>query len=269
VNDPRIGASYRVLRRRKGWRQRDVGKAAGVSQSVVSRIEAGHIDQMTISTLRTVAGALDSMFVGEMRWKGGALERLLDERHSALVGATVATLTRYGWVSEVEVSYSHYGERGSIDIVAWHQQTATLLVVEVKTELISVEATLRKLDEKVRLAPIVRASEASGQGGPPRPPSAIGRLLVLPDTTTSRRHLARHEGVLGMALPLRGMDVRAWIRRPVGAASGVMLVPEGPGIREGNAKRGGATPHRIRRPATSTSDDAIGAIDARRGARHA
>ena len=230
-----------------------------MSQSAVSRIEAGHIDQMTVATIRAVAHALDATFAPELRWKGGALDRLLDERHAALLGAGVAILARDAWQADVEVSYSHYGERGSIDILAWHPPTATLLVVEVKTELISVEATLRKLDEKVRLAPIVSAP--SLPDGSTRRVKAVGRLLVLPKTTTSRRHLIRHSRVLDAAFPLRGTDLRAWLRRPVGAVSGVILIPEGPSTHGANAKSGGASPHRVRHQAARTADAAGQASD--------
>jgi hypothetical protein len=46
-----------------------------------------------------------------------------------------------------------FGERGSIDLLAWHESSRTLLVIELKTELTSVEETLRRHDSKVRLAP--------------------------------------------------------------------------------------------------------------------
>jgi hypothetical protein len=40
------------------------------------------------------------------------------------------------------VTFSIYGERGSIDLLAWHSETRTLLVVELKSELTSIEETL-------------------------------------------------------------------------------------------------------------------------------
>jgi ribosome-binding protein aMBF1 (putative translation factor) len=39
LNDQRFGAIVRVLRVRRRWRQVDLARRAGVSQSVVSRIE--------------------------------------------------------------------------------------------------------------------------------------------------------------------------------------------------------------------------------------
>lgn len=99
MNDPRLGSAYRALRRRRGWRQRDLGSVADLSQPVISRLESGHIDEITVGTLRAVAKALDARIEVDLRWQGGALDRLLDERHAALVGKTIATLGRRAWVT--------------------------------------------------------------------------------------------------------------------------------------------------------------------------
>jgi Holliday junction resolvase-like predicted endonuclease len=62
------------------------------------------------------------------------------------------TLADAGWEVRAEVSFSSYGERGAIDLLAWHPETRTLLVIEVKTEIGAVESTLRVHDMKWRLA---------------------------------------------------------------------------------------------------------------------
>lgn len=82
------------------------------------------------------------------RWRSGSVP---DARHAQLVGMAVNLLRSLGWEVEVEVTYSSFGERGSIDILAWWPFARIALVVEIKSEPASVEATLRKLDEKVRL----------------------------------------------------------------------------------------------------------------------
>ncbi len=117
-----------------------------------------------------------------------------------------------------EVSYSVFGERGSIDLLAWHDPSRTLLVVEIKTELASIEATLRKLDEKVRLARAV-AGERFGWR-----PLAIAHLLVLPAASTPRRQVQRHAAVLDRAFPARGAVVRQWLTSPAGSIGGLMFV---------------------------------------------
>jgi len=152
VHDLQLGASIRALRRRRGWRQSDLAAAAGVSQTLVSSIERGHLDGVTIATLRRVMAGLDARLELGVRWRGGSLDRLVDERHASLVGRVVEILRSAGWLVRVEASYSHFGERGSVDVLAFYEPSGTMLVVEVKSELTSIEATLRKLDEKVRLA---------------------------------------------------------------------------------------------------------------------
>lgn len=107
------------------------------------------------------------MLLLDVRWRAGALDRLLDEDHSAVVGALAELLGKLGWEVQLEVTYSVYGERGSYDILAWHRPTRTLLVIEVKTDVVSVEATLRKLDEKTRLAKSAGKTSAGTYG--PRP----------------------------------------------------------------------------------------------------
>ncbi len=153
MDDRHVGRLVRVLRIRLGGRQVDIAERAGVSQTVVSLVERGHLDAMPLQRLRRVLGAVGASVELQVRWRGGEIDRVLDEAHAALVGAVARELTRLGWTVVPEVSYAHFGEYGSIDLLAWHEATATLLVVEVKTELTSIEQLLRRHDAKVRLGP--------------------------------------------------------------------------------------------------------------------
>ena len=116
--DVRIGARFRALRHRLGWRQADVAKRAGVSAGVVSLVECGRLERVSLAKLRSIAQALDADFVIQLRWRGGDLDRLLDEGHATMVGVVAKLLKSSGWLVRVEVSYSVYGERGSIDVLA-------------------------------------------------------------------------------------------------------------------------------------------------------
>jgi transcriptional regulator with XRE-family HTH domain len=238
--DERFGRSIRVLRRRQGLRQVDVAGRASVPQSTVSLIERGRIDGLQVRTVRAVARAVDATWDPAVRWRGGELDRLLDEAHAGLVGRAVADITRLGWEMRAEVSYAVYGERGSIDLLGWHPPARLLLVVEVKTALTSIEETLRRHDTKVRLAQRI-ADERFGW-------RAVGTaaVLVLPDSSTARRQVGRHDAVLRAAYPLRGDDLRAWLRQPRARASGILFLPA---IARGAAIRSGATPLRVRQPA--------------------
>jgi transcriptional regulator with XRE-family HTH domain len=221
VDDHRIGRSLRALRLRAGLRQADVAKRAGVSQSLISAIEAGWCSTVTVATLRRVFQAVGAGFDGQVMWRGPALDRLVDARHAALVDSAASRLSRFGWEVLPEVSYSEFGERGSIDILGWRLEERAVVVEEVKSDVTRMEETLRKLDEKVRLVGEKLALDRLGWR-----PRIVGRVLVLPDTDRARRQVRSHAVVFDAALPARGPAVRAWLRRPVGSIAGVLFVAD-------------------------------------------
>ncbi len=215
MDDVRLGRRFRALRHRLGWRQSDVGAKAGVSQDLVSLVERGHIEDASIRSLRAVARALDAELTITLSFRGAELDRLLDEGHAALLGAVAARLGALGWEVRAEVSFAVWGERGSIDVLAWHAPSRTLLVVEIKTELVSVEETLRRHDAKTRLAADV-AKDRFGWSA-----TRVARLLVFPDASTPRRAVRRHDAVLRTAYPVRGRALRAWLGSPGGSIAGL------------------------------------------------
>ncbi len=152
VDDIAVGRLIMLARQRKNWRQVDLAMAAGVSQSMVALAEIGALDRLTIRMLRGIGAPLEVRLPFTPLWKGGEADQLRDRDHARLVEIVVATLRRYGWDVVVEYTFSHYGERGSIDIVAWHPETRTLLIVEVKTRIYDVQRLIAGVDRKARLA---------------------------------------------------------------------------------------------------------------------
>jgi transcriptional regulator with XRE-family HTH domain len=209
MDDLQIGAALRRLRVRSGRRQVDVARMAGVSQWLVSTIECGRLHALSLETRRRVFAAVDARFDARVLWRGAALDCLVDEGHARLVEASVAMLQRDAWDVRVEVSYAVYGERGSIDVLGARSDCFAVVVEEVKTELVRLEETIRKLDEKERL---VRRQLASDRFG--WTPAVVGRVLVLPDTDRARRQVRVHRAVLDVAFPARPADVRRWLRCP-------------------------------------------------------
>jgi hypothetical protein len=173
-----------------------------------------------LRTLRAVLRALDASGELDIRWRGGAVDRLLDERLAGLVGETVTRLVEAGWEVQVEVTYSVYGEPGSIDVLGWSPQLRTLLVVEVKSELVSIEQTLRKHDEKCRIASRL-ALERFGWTA-----RASARLLVATSDRTTRRRVQRASPVLDAAYPIRAGAAPAWLRAPTTAAVGMLWLAD-------------------------------------------
>ena len=153
--------------------------AARVSRSTVSRVELGNADDLTIRTVDAIVRALSARLELRVSWNGEGLDRLLDADHAALVETVANVLRSLGWDVAAEVSFNIRGERGSIDVLAFHPGTRTILVVEVKSVVADVQATLVVFDRKTRLATeIARQRGWVGRG--------VGRVLVVADRRTAR-----------------------------------------------------------------------------------
>lgn len=109
------------------------------------------------------------------------------------------------------------GERGSIDVLAWHPASRTLLVVEIKSAVGDIQATLMTLDRKVRLAPIV-ARRFGWEI------LRTARLLVVGEGRTNRRVVEQHGAIFASAFPVRGRAAGAWLRQPSAAVSGLLFL---------------------------------------------
>jgi transcriptional regulator with XRE-family HTH domain len=238
VNDQRVGAAFRAVRLRKRWRQQDVADAAGVSHAQVSLIERGHIGSVTVDGLRTVASVLDIRVDLLARWRGGELDRLLNSRHSGLEDAVTKWLRGWRWEVAPEVSFAFYRESGWIDLLAWHAPTATLLVIEIKTEIVDVQELIGTVDRKVRLA----ARIGRDRGWVAR---NVATLVVIAEGPTNRRHVAAHSSLLKAAFPADGRAVRRWLRNPVGTIAALTFFSKTTG---GSAKSGFSALKRVRRP---------------------
>ena len=246
MDDRRFGLVIRALRRRLGWRQSDLAERAGVSQQAVSEIERGRVRDKSLDLLRRVAGPLDAKADIDVSWRGGALDRFLDRRHASIVERVVEILLAYGWEVEPEVSFSHFGDRGSIDVLAWKAAERAVAIFEIKPDLTSVEETNRRLDVKRRLiAGIVR--ERRGWA-----PDTVGTFLVLPDESTARRRVSAHPRTFATRYPNPGRGVRAWLRAPRGPFAAVWFLS---GTGPGSGKREPGGPDRVRRPRISPEPD--------------
>jgi transcriptional regulator with XRE-family HTH domain len=208
-----------MLRRRRGFRQGDIALKAKVSQSLVSLVERGHIGSVSVDRIRALFAVVDAEFDGTVRWRGGEADRLLDERHAQLVGAIASLLRRHRAEVVVEVTFDHFGDRGSIDLLAGWSSVGAVLVVEVKSVVMSADETVRRLDIKARLGSQI-ARERLGWS-----PRTTARLLVVGDTGANRRRIDRHARVLDVAFPDRGWVVRRWLRAPTGPLSGLLFLP--------------------------------------------
>ncbi len=188
-------------------RQVDLAAAVGVSASTISRIELGRILTVQVGTILEICRVLGAALELEIRWQGEGLDRLLDAAHADLVEEVVRRLRAAGWETAVEVSFAIAGERGSVDILAFHPETAMLLVIEVKSVVPDLQGMLHGLDRKARLGRSIAAQRGWRVLG-------VARLLVVGETRTNRRRLAIAGATFGAALPASGRAVSRWLAEP-------------------------------------------------------
>jgi hypothetical protein len=143
-------------------------------------------------------------------WNGEALDRLLDADHAVLVERVAAMFRAAGWEVAAEVTFWIRGERGSVDLLAFHPKSGVLVVVEVKSVVPDVQATFVSFDRKARLGREI----AAGRGWKP---TAVGRLLVIGESRTARRRVAEHATIFEAEVPDRLMVVRRYLADPAPA----------------------------------------------------
>jgi transcriptional regulator with XRE-family HTH domain len=203
-----------MLRVRQRLTQAALSARAGVSRQAVSLLECGHARRLKMGTVESILSALGARMEVRVLWNGPELDRLMDAGHAAIGARIKQRLERWGWIVRVEVSYSRYGERGRMDLLAWHPAARTLLVVEIKTELVDVQSLLGSLDVKARLGRHV----AEQFGWDVR---SVVPAIVFSEGRTTRRHLVRLDTLFDR-FNVRGRKAVSWLRQPTSTPAGVL-----------------------------------------------
>lgn len=201
-------------------------------------MERGGLGHCSLSTVRQLLLALEARLEVDIRWRGGEVDRVADARHAALVAAVARVAAAAGWTVQQELTYSVYGERGSVDLVGLDRARRAVVAFEVKTELTSWEETQRRFDAKVRLLPAVLYERLGWR------PTSVSQVIVFQESMTNRRRVALLGRAVRDAYPAGGREVRRWMVAPVGSISGVWFLSLSRG-RTGSERGRGS--HRIRR----------------------
>ena len=220
TDDERIGRLLRLIRQREQLTQRALAGIAGVPREDVIAVEAGRLGQLPFDRTRRMFEAVGARARPAVWWNGAAADRLLDERHAYFVERGVRAYGRRHWETAVEVSFAEYGERGSIDILAGRQSARAVAVTEVKSDIGSLEETNRILDMKERLAPGIAEAQFGWR------PAVIGRILIVPGTTSMRRIVERHASTMDTIYPARTNEIKAWLRAPTAPIRGIWFMSE-------------------------------------------
>jgi transcriptional regulator with XRE-family HTH domain len=254
VDDQRIGASLRALRLRRHLRQKDVTVAAGIPRGVAILIESGRLDRVRFGDIRRYAASLGARFDGSVLWQGAGLDRMLNHGHARLHEAMTTWLAAIGgWIAVPEVSFSFNGERGVIDVVAWHPASRTMLLIELKTRIVDINDLMMSMDIRGRLAQ--RIAQERGWA-----PLAIGLWVVVAPGRTNTRVLADHATVLRAKFPDDGRVMRRWLVKPSGNIAALSFMPQ---VRLGDLGRDPTTPRRVRRKVASVDSGVDQATDRR------
>jgi transcriptional regulator with XRE-family HTH domain len=247
MREARVGRIARAVRRRLGLRQADVATRAGVGRSTVSLLERGEGQRLTLAMISRCLDAIGVRVELRASWHGPELDRLLDEGHAQLQAGWAERLSRWDWQVWTETSYSRYGERGRVDILAWHAASGVLLVAEVKVTLTDAQDALGVIDAKARLGPFL-----ARQVGIPTPHFVVPAFIFAEDMTTRRR--VERLAPLFARYALRGRAAVSWLRHP-GAASptGILIFS---GANRASVRGSGWQRVRPRRPSRSVIERA-------------
>ena len=244
MEDLAIGRLLRELRIRLGWPQRRVAASAGISRSAYSEIEHGLIGKVPLEKLRKVAGVLEVRLRLEPSWRGAGIDIVVSARHTGMAELVAQLLIDAGWDVRPEVSFNHFGERGVVDLLAWHVATRSLLLVEVKTEIADVSNLLAVADRRRRLASAIAAPFDWL-------PATVAQWVVVAESRTNERRLAAHRAFIRAAFPADGRAIRGWLRNPHGPIAALSFLPGSSGS---SARRRAAPTQRVRDARSSVNE---------------
>ena len=116
-DDARLGELFRLLRLERGLTQEELAIVTSIPVRDIHRLEIGLAGEVAYARLRRLFTEVGARARLSTWWNGATADRLLDQRHAALVEHGALLLAGYAWSTPTEVTFSEFGERGSIDIL--------------------------------------------------------------------------------------------------------------------------------------------------------
>lgn len=192
-----VGQAVAGLRVALGWTQRELASKAGVSQAWLSRFENGRIRELTFERVERVVTVMGARLVVGV--DAPILSDRRDQRdpaHSRVTEHVAGKLRRAGWLVATEVEVGGDRSRGWIDILAWHEASGVLLVIEIKTEVHDLGGVQRTLGWYRREA--TAAARRLGW----RPRSVLASLILLATEANDAR-VSANRATFATAFPVR------------------------------------------------------------------
>lgn len=129
------GRSVRQTRKARGLTQVQLARRAGVSRSLVSKVECAR-RPVSIASVAAIADAMSIRveFMLQPPFIPGS-RTTRDTVHARCVVYVERRMVAAGWIVVREAPIGRVDAGGFIDILAWNPLTGALLVIEVKTQL--------------------------------------------------------------------------------------------------------------------------------------
>lgn len=211
----RVASMVTDNRRRLGWSKADLGRRTGMSAQMVGAVEAAGANP----SLRVLVALLDGLGLDvELVARGQpvvltATPRQRDAAHAVCSGHAQRRIeTLEGWDLRREVRIDSGRYHGWIDLLAFHAESGTLVIIEIKTSIDDLGGIERNMDWYVREAPSV----ASRLGWDAR--VILPWLLVLATDEVEAR-LRANRVVVDAAFPVRAPAMTAILADPASAAT--------------------------------------------------
>lgn len=209
----RIGTMVLENRLRRGMSKTDLAERSGVSRQMVAAVES--------ATANPSLDIVAALFAGlelqiEVAARGPVLIGSTPQRDAAHASCSAYLQRRFdaaGWVTAREVRIEDGRYLGWIDLLAFHEPSGTLVVIEVKTQIDDLGAIERSIDWYERAA--VSAARRLGW----RPTRTASWLVALATDEVDDRIWANRTA-LSLSFPIRAASMMATMTDPAGSALG-------------------------------------------------
>jgi transcriptional regulator with XRE-family HTH domain len=181
--------------------QAELGRAIGISRSLVAHIEAGRANP-SVDVVDRIATALDMRLELVARTPTVVAARTRDAVHALCLAYVERRLRAAGFETRREVEFIVGRSHGWCELIAFDVTSGLLLIVEIKTRLDDIGGVERQLSW------YERASAGLARSAGWRP-SVVRSLVLVLASREADDSISQNRGALRAAFPARGRDVGA------------------------------------------------------------
>jgi transcriptional regulator with XRE-family HTH domain len=180
----RLGARFRDARLRRQWTQERWGKEAGVSRMLVSRVERGLGDRVTVAGLQRMAVAVGIRLSIELA--RDPIEDTADAGHLAVQELMLRIFRRGGRTGLAELPTRPAERWRSADVVAIDDKRRSITVAECWNTFGDLGAAVRTSNRKVADAKALAVARWGTDHAP------VGLVWIVRDTARNRALVRRY-----------------------------------------------------------------------------